>query len=135
MVPKYCVNCNSSIEYDKFIMPPFYRKNVEKIRKDIENKIPNPLHSSRQITQSDDNQFEVAPGSPIILGPEYTQGYLRSIIGKKVLIEFLVGTDGATDRSGILTDVGATYIILQETETGNRVLCDIFSIKFVTIFP
>lgn len=122
MIPKYCVNCTDNTKCDKAIAESAYRENTFYVQ------------SNRQVNQSSTGSFEVAPGSPIILGIQYTQGYLRSIIGKKVLVEFLLGTEGSTDRSGILTDVGVSYIILQETETGNRVLCDIYSIKFVTIF-
>lgn len=132
MVPKYCINCISTFEDDT---SPFYPKNTISNNRNIGNNISTaPVQPNQQLNQSNDSNFEVAPGSPIILGPEYTQGYLRTLIGEKILVEFLIGTEGRTDRSGILENVGASYIILRETETGNRVLCDIYSIKFVTIF-
>ena len=79
--------------------------------------------------------FVEAPGSPTVLGPEYTQGYLRTIIGRKVRVVFLIGTNTIQDRVGTLTDVGISYIILREEETNLDVLCDIYSIKFVNIYP
>ena len=79
--------------------------------------------------------FETAPGSPSILGIEYTQGYLRTQIGKTMRVTFLLGTNLLQDRNGILQEVGISYIILKETETNNLVLCDIYSIKFVNIRP
>lgn len=78
--------------------------------------------------------FETAPGSPTILDTEYTQGYLRTQIGKRVLITFLVGTNTLQDRTGILEKVGISYIILRLPEAETRILCDIYSIKFVTIY-
>ena len=86
------------------------------------------------ISQSQSN-FETAPGSPSILGIEYTQGYLRTQIGKTMRVTFLLGTNLLQDRNGILQEVGISYIILKETETNNLVLCDIYSIKFVNIRP
>lgn len=65
---------------------------------------------------------------------EYTQGYLSTKIGQKVKVEFLIGTSMFIDREGTLVDVGISYIILQETETDDLLLCDIYSIKFVTFF-
>lgn len=131
MVPKYCINCISTFEDNTL---PLYPKNTISNNRNIGNISTAPVQTNQQLNQSNDSNFEVAPGSPIILGPEYTQGYLRTLIGEKILVEFLIGTEGRTDRSGILENVGASYIILRETETGNRVLCDIYSIKFVTIF-
>jgi len=86
-------------------------------------------------TQNYSDNFEQAPGSPTELGKEYTQGYLKSIIGQRVKIFFLIGTNIIQDRDGILTDVGISYVILRELETNYLILCDIYSIKFVTIYP
>lgn len=78
--------------------------------------------------------FEMAPGSPVMQDTDYTQGYLRTQIGKRVLVSFLIGTNTYQDRTGVLEKVGISYIILRET--GNtQLLADIYSIKFVRIFP
>lgn len=63
----------------------------------------------------------------------YTQDYLKSQIGKRVLISFLIGTNTYQDRSGILQNVGIDYVILRE-EGGTLLLGDLYSIKFVTIY-
>lgn len=78
--------------------------------------------------------FETAPGSPTDLDVEYTQGYLRTQIGKRMRVTFLLGTNTIQDREGVLERVGVSYIILKEAQTGNLTLCDIYSIKFVVIF-
>jgi hypothetical protein len=65
---------------------------------------------------------------------EYTQGYLRTKIGSRVKIEFLIGTNMLVDREGTLTDVGISYIIINEVETDDLLLCDIYSIKFVRFY-
>lgn len=88
--------------------------------------------SPQPMTPSD---FQMAPGSPTDLGPEYTQGYLKTQIGKRMRVTFLLGTNLIQDRTGILEEVGISYIILKEEETNSKVLCDIYSIKFVNIFP
>ena len=63
----------------------------------------------------------------------YLQGFLRQQIGKLVRIQFLIGTNSMQDRTGILTQVGASYVVLRSLETGTDVLCDLYSIKFVVI--
>lgn len=63
----------------------------------------------------------------------YTPGFLRTQIGRKMRVEFLIGTAGFTDRTGTLVGVGASYILLRPVDSDDTMLCDIYSIKFVTI--
>lgn len=77
--------------------------------------------------------FEMADGAPVQQDVNYTQGYLRTQIGKRMLVSFLIGTNTYQDRTGVLERVGISYIILREPE-GTELLCDIYSIKFVRIF-
>jgi len=72
--------------------------------------------------------------SPTGVDIQYTQGYLKTKIGKKVRIVFLIGTNLVQDRDGILMDVGIDYIIIKEEDTNSPLLCDIYSIKFVTFY-
>jgi len=83
---------------------------------------------------------ETPPGTTtdfIQLGPPtttdigYTPAYLKTQIGKRVIVEFLIGTNTFVDRTGELLDVGISYIILRDALSGHRVLADIYSIKFV----
>lgn len=63
----------------------------------------------------------------------YTPAFLREQIGKLVRVEFLIDTNNLTDRTGILEDVGVSYILLRAIDSGNLLYCDIYSIKFVSI--
>ena len=86
----------------------------------------------------------IVPGVPASLTPSepppetlesplYTPGFLRTMIGKKMRVEFLMGTGALIDRTGTLAGVGVSYILLQPLETDDILLCDIYSIRFVTI--
>lgn len=141
---------------DKYCVDYFYRRNISDIYNDeisvsdddilelenCENQDAETFNNrgitpvQNQLTSFNETQdlFPIAPGSPRALGVEYTQGYLRTIIGKRVAVTFLLGTSSLTDRSGILTQVGISYIILRQTQTNTDVLCDLYSIKFVNIF-
>lgn len=72
--------------------------------------------------------------APVLANIGYLQAYLRTLIGRSVRIDFLIGTNTLIDRGGVLTDVGISYVVLRETETGNDVVADLYSIKFVTVF-
>ena len=82
----------------------------------------------------DNQDFEVAPGSPVANNILYNQGWLTTQIGKYVKIEFLIGTNMFIDREGLLKEVGISYVVIQETGTNDMVMCDIYSIKFVRVF-
>ena len=49
-------------------------------------------------------------------------------------VEFLIGTGALVDRTGTLVGVGASYILLRMIDSNDIMLCDIYSIKFVTLF-
>ena len=71
---------------------------------------------------------------PTVESTMYTPGVLRSQIGKRMRVEFLIGTTGPlVDRTGTLITVGASYILLQPFDSPNIIYCDIYSIKFITI--
>lgn len=63
----------------------------------------------------------------------YTPAFLKRYIGRLVRVEFLIGTTYLEDRTGILLEVGASYIVLRLVQDRNLLYCDIYSIKFVTI--
>ena len=62
----------------------------------------------------------------------YIAGYLNTQIGKLVKVEFLIG-DSTTDRIGTLVKVGVNYILIKPIDVNGLILCDLYSIKFVTI--
>lgn len=64
----------------------------------------------------------------------FTPGFLRTQIGKRMRVEFLIGTGALIDRTGTLLNVGASYILLRMVDSDDVMMCDIYSIKFVTIF-
>lgn len=77
------------------------------------------------------------PGQPITISSEslqYLNGFLRTQIGRPVLVDFLIGTNTLVDKSGTLLGVGVNYILLQEAETDDLLACDFYNIKFVKFY-
>lgn len=62
------------------------------------------------------------------------QQILRDNIGQYVDVEFLIGTGSLVTRSGVLNTVGVSYIVLYEAAQDRYMICDLYSIKFVTIY-
>lgn len=92
----------------------------------MENKIQENSKESRNVN--------INQNSPEILTNNiYTPAFLRENIGKLMRVEFLIGTNNLVDRTGILIDVGASYILLRALESDVITYCDIYSIKFITI--
>lgn len=74
-------------------------------------------------------------GPPTVLDPGYVPAYLRTQIGKRVRAEFNIGTNMYMDRSGILREVGISYFVLEDNITRVRVMCDLYSLKFLSSEP
>lgn len=62
------------------------------------------------------------------------QQILSDNLGLYVVCEFLVGTQAMTRKEGILYAVGRSYLTLYDETSQNFVVCDIFSVKFVTFY-
>lgn len=89
-----------------------------------------PMQSMGGMPLSDLNQSQPISTESV----QFLNGFLRTQIGNRVRVEFLVGTNTYLERSGKLMAVGANYIILQEAMSDDMLVCDFFNIKFVTIF-
>ncbi|MGE5630078.1 MAG: hypothetical protein ACM3TR_03155 [Caulobacteraceae bacterium] len=58
--------------------------------------------------------------------------YLKKYIGKRVSIDFLIGTGTMVHRTGVLKDVGPDHVVFVNPN-GTTTIADLFSIKFVDI--
>lgn len=78
----------------------------------------------------------ISPDGTTIEGAslQYLNGFIRTQIGRKVRVDFLIGTNTLVDKAGILLGVGANYILLNETETDDLVACDFYNIKFIQFY-
>ena len=81
-----------------------------------------PYPTPQALQGMEDSNFEMAPGSPVIQDINYTQGFLRTQIGRRMLVSFLIGTNTYQDRTGVLDKVGISYIILKEEEGTSRIV-------------
>lgn len=66
--------------------------------------------------------------------PESIQEIIALSVGRYVIVEFLVGTQTIVRREGVLTAVGVSWLLLYDEEAGTSVVCDMYSVKFVTYF-
>lgn len=64
----------------------------------------------------------------------YMNGFMRTQIGRRVTVEFLIGTNTLVDKTGTLLAVGANYILINEIESDDILLCDFYSIKFMKFY-
>lgn len=60
------------------------------------------------------------------------QQVLSENIGSYVIIDFFMGTSVLETRQGLLYSVASQYVVLYDEINKHYVVCDIFSIKFVT---
>ncbi|MBQ2953302.1 MAG: hypothetical protein IJE07_07060 [Clostridia bacterium] len=60
------------------------------------------------------------------------QQVLQENVGNYVIVEFLIGTNNLISRQGILYNVATQFLVLYDEIESRYVVCDIFSVKFVT---
>ncbi len=65
---------------------------------------------------------------------QYLNGFIRTQIGRRAEIEFLLGSSGLTTRTGYILGVGANYILINELDTNDITACDFYNIKFIKFF-
>ena len=94
--------------------------------------VPQYPQNGRLPTIGPDTGFQEGPPTTTDIG--YTPAFLKTQIGRRVKIEFLIGTNMLIDREGTLLGVGVNYVIIQEAETDDLLLCDLYSIKFVKFY-
>ena len=106
-----------------------------KVFKRLDNNFyPISYNSTPSDTPSDTPIIRPPFNQPIITDdPNYLQGHLNSLIGNYVKVEFIIGTNLFIDKEGILKEVGIDFIVLEEPATGNDVIADLYSIKFVEV--
>lgn len=59
---------------------------------------------------------------------------LAANLGAYVLIQFLIGSASVVDKEGYLYAVGANFVTIYEPLDDRYVVCDLYSVKFVTIY-
>lgn len=47
--------------------------------------------------------------------------------------EFIVGSNQYVDKTGVLIEVGINYFVLKDVNSKANIMCDLYSVKFVTI--
>jgi hypothetical protein len=85
------------------------------------------------MTPADRNGGAAVQGPPAARDMNYLAGYLSQQLGKRVLAEFVVGTNSFLDKTGVLRSVGANYFVLEDFITRAMTLCDLYSVKFITV--
>lgn len=63
----------------------------------------------------------------------YIPYYLAENIGRSIRAEFVVGTGQYVDKSGILSEVGINYFVIDDPGSRTKIMCDLYSVRFVTI--
>ena len=85
-------------------------------------------HESLQALRTYNQPFPITPESM-----QYLNGFLRTQIGRRVEVEFLIGNNLEV-KSGYLIGVGANYILLNDIDSDNLTSCDFYNIKFIRFF-
>ena len=93
--------------------------------------------SGGAMTNADNSGSLVVPPEENFITPAMQgslQQFLADNLGEYVVVEFLIGTNALTRKQGVLYAVGRSVVTLYEETSQTFVVCDIFSVKFVTFY-
>lgn len=65
---------------------------------------------------------------------QYLNGFIRTQIGRRITVTFLVGSNLIEEKTGYLLGVGANYILINELDTNDLTACDFYNIKFIRFY-
>ena len=93
--------------------------------------IPTQQSGSEYAPTQQDSDTQQGPPPSTEKG--YVPYYLSGNIGRNVRAEFIVGSNQYTDKTGVLSEVGINYFVLYDVNSHANIMCDLYSLKFVTI--
>lgn len=59
--------------------------------------------------------------------------FLETQTGKMATIEMIMGNDRLVDKIGMILAVGEDFLLLEETQTGNILVCPLKNIEFIRL--
>ncbi len=62
---------------------------------------------------------------------QYLNGFIRTQIGRRAQVDFLIGNNELVTKDGYLLGVGANYILMNEIGTNDITAADFYNIKFI----
>lgn len=65
---------------------------------------------------------------------QYLNGFIRTQIGRRITVTFLIGSNQIEEKTGFLLGVGANYILINELDTNDLTACDFYNIKFIRFY-
>ena len=104
---------------------------------------PTPAIVQEQVEALDKEKNTVAPDSAEDLflpyevtreSLQYLNGFIRTQIGRRVTIDFLLGSDTLTSKTGYLLAVAQNYLLINELDTNDVTACDLYTMKFIRFY-
>jgi hypothetical protein len=114
------------------------------ITKQQSEKYPTPAIVNEEIEQNDKNAQNIDNGvtATDLFVPyevtreslQYLNGFIRTQIGRRVTIDFLIGSDNLQSKTGYLLAVAQNYLLLNELDTNDVTACDLYTMKFIRFY-
>lgn len=104
--------------------PAIVNEEIRENEKDIPNNLGNGVTAADLFVP-----YEVTRESL-----QYLNGFIRTQIGRRVTIDFLIGSDNLTSKTGYLLAVAQNYLLLNELDTNDVTACDLYTMKFIRFY-
>lgn len=115
------------------VMPPLSQPQGSPVMPPFTQPQGSPVMPPFTQPQGSPVTFDTQQGPPPSTERGYIPYYLASNIGKNVRAEFIIGSNQYADKVGRLIEVGISYFVLDDVNSRTHVMCDLYSVKFVTV--
>ena len=103
---------------------------------------PTPAIVNEEIQNTESRMQDLATSASDLFIPyevtreslQYLNGFIRTQIGRRVTIDFLIGSDTMESRTGYLLAVAQNYLLLNELDTNDVTACDLYTMKFIRFY-
>ncbi|MCI8649535.1 MAG: hypothetical protein HFG20_05400 [Anaerotruncus sp.] len=92
-----------------------------------------PQQTSELDTLMQNNSTSPPQTTSEFYAESFSEVLIKSI-GYYVVCEFLIGTNSVTVKEGILYAAGMNFLTLQDPDSDRFTVCDLYSLKFVTVY-
>ena len=90
--------------------------------------------NSKSSDQASNSGYLLMPYEVTRESLQYLNGFIKTQIGRRVSIDFLIGSDITVTKTGYLLAVAQNYLLLNELDTNDVTACDLYTMKFIRFY-
>lgn len=122
--------------------PDLNVRSIDADRENVENRSLTEIQSEVNLQNRIDAVSEVEEDLKTLKGKVFNfegvnlkniRDFLETQVGKLATVEMIMGNDRLIDKIGMILAIGEDFLLLEETQTGNILVCPLKNIEFIRL--